>query len=168
MKPQKVVFPENIGFSCRNCKRCCQEQPADVTDEERKRIEALGYKDFLDLSDLSEPLLIKARKEGGCFFLSNGGCAVHSVKPAICRLVPFVVVDWDYEREVIEVDLPVDCACPGVRVDEPLSVDKLTKAAQAYVHGLLLLTAKQEQLPPTDKRVLSKTRLLIIKLASES
>jgi Fe-S-cluster containining protein len=166
LKFQNVTFPENIGFICRNCGQCCKEQPADVTVEEQKRIEALGYTDFLDPTDLSEPRLLKSRTGGGCFFLGANGCLVHGVKPAICGLVPFVVVDWDYERDLIEVDLPADCACPGITSSGLLPVESLSKAAQAYVHGLLELTAKQENLASTDLRVLSKTRMLIIQLAN--
>jgi hypothetical protein len=77
------------------------------------------------------------------------------------------VVDWDYERDIIEVDLPADCDCPGVSSGNQLPVDALVTAAQTYVQSVLNLTAKQEGLPKTDKRVKSKTRMEIIRLATE-
>ncbi len=98
----------------------------------------------------------------------DNGCMVHLVKPAICRLVPFVVVDWDYKRNLIEVDLPADCDCPGVSVgDGQLPLETLGKAAQNFVRDLQVAVAKEEHLPATDPMVLSKTRLLIVKMASD-
>jgi Fe-S-cluster containining protein len=125
LKYQNVILPEHVGFTCKNCGRCCKEQSADVTAEEQNQIEQAGFKDFLDENDLSEPRLIKSRKDGGCFFFNSHSCVIQEVKPAICRLVPFMVVDWDYERDVIEVDLPADCDCPGVLGGDQLPVDVL-------------------------------------------
>ncbi len=168
MRFENVVFPNHVGFRCRSCGRCCKEQPADVTAEERRRIEAKGFTDFLDENDLTEPRLIRSRQGGGCFFLTNTrGCAVHDVKPVICQIVPFVVTDWDYEKNQIEVDLPADCDCPGIYEGDQLPLETISKAAQTYVHELQGSIAKQEHLPATDPKVLSKTRQLIIKLATE-
>jgi Fe-S-cluster containining protein len=163
---ENVVFPDGIGFNCKSCGRCCKEQPADVTAEERQRIEAQGFTDFLDETDLTEPRLIRNRKGGGCFFLTpNNGCLVHKVKPAICQIVPFVVTDWDYEKNLIEVDLPADCECLGINASNQIPIETIGKAAQSYVHDLTVAVAKQEHLPKNNLKVLSKTRQLIIKLA---
>ncbi len=166
LKFENVTFPDHIGFKCKGCGRCCKEQPADVTTEERKRIEDLGFADFLDEQDLSEPRLIRSKKGGGCWFLTeSNGCAVHEVKPAICNLVPFVVIDWDYERNLIEVDLPADCDCPGIFLGNQLPLKALGRAAQAFVHDQLMAVAKEECLPANDAKVLSKTRRRIIEMA---
>jgi Fe-S-cluster containining protein len=164
---ENVTFPDYIRFKCKNCGRCCREQPADVTADEQKRIETMGFNDFLDEQDSSEPRLIKSKKGGGCWFLTEtNGCAIHEVKPAICQLVPFVVVDWDYEKNLIEVDLPADCDCPGITAgSSQLPVETLGKAAQNFVHDQLMATAKEQCLPASDTRVLSKTRLRILKMA---
>ncbi len=168
MQFENVVFPDGVGFRCKGCGRCCKEQPADVTSEERQRIENKGFTNFLDESDLTEPRLIRNRKEGGCFFLTqNNQCKIHDVKPAICHIVPFLVTDWDYTKNLIEVDLPVDCDCPGINDTNQLSLKAISKAAQTYVHDIQKATAQQEQLPLNDKAVLSKTRQIIIKLAIE-
>ena len=165
---ENVVFPDHIGFKCKGCGRCCTEQPADVTAKERAGIEAKGFTGFLDENDLTEPRLIRSRKDGGCFFLTaSNGCAVNDAKPAICQLVPFVVVDWDYERNLIEVDLPADCECPGVFGGSELPLESLVKAAQTYVRDLIEAVAKQESLSPNDPKVLSKTRQLIIRQSTD-
>ena len=164
---ENVVFPDHIGFKCKGCGRCCKEQPADVTAKELESIEAKGFSDFLDENDLTEPRLIRSRKGGGCFFLTEeNGCQVHDVKPAICQLVPFVVTDWDYERDLIEVDLPPDCDCPGI-CEVDLQIETLAKSAQSFVRWIQGVIAKQENLPLNDPKVLSKTRQLIIKQSTE-
>ena len=168
LKFQNVLFPDHVGFECKGCGRCCKEQPADLTAEEIQRLQEKGYADFLDETDLSEPRLIRRKNFGGCFFLSStSGCEIQDLKPAICRIVPFVVIDWDYVTDLIEVDLPADCDCPGICIGEQLPIETIGKAAQIYVHDLQSSVAKKEKLPPIDPKVLSKTRQLIIKLATD-
>ncbi len=163
-----MVFPDGISFKCTGCGQCCKEQPADVTTEERKRIETRGFTNFLDETDVSEPRLILNRDSGGCFFLAkDNSCLIHDVKPAICQIVPFVVMDWDYENDVIEVDLPADCACPGIHEGNYIPVETIAKAVQTYVYSLQKSIADQECLPITDPKVLSKTRQIVIKLSTE-
>ncbi len=166
MRYENVIFPDGVGFRCKGCGRCCKEQPADVTGEERQRIENKGITNFLDENDLTEPRLIRTRKEGGCFFLTlNNECKIHEVKPAICNIVPFVVTDWDYSKNLIEVDLPADCDCPGINNTSQLPLETISKAAQKYVYDTQKAIAQQEQLPLKDPVVLSKTRQKLIKLA---
>jgi Fe-S-cluster containining protein len=165
---ENVVFPDGVGFDCKGCGRCCKEQPADVTSEERQHIENKGITDFLDENDLSEPRLIRSRKDGGCFFLTPANqCSIHEVKPAICHIVPFLVIDWDYTKNLIEVDLPADCDCPGVNGTGQLPYEAIGRAAQKYVFDTQKTIAQQEKLPLNDPVVLSKTRQLIIKLAMD-
>lgn len=92
---------------------------------------------------------------------------IEDVKPAICRLVPFVVTDWDYKQNLIEVDLPPDFDCPGIHEGCQLPLETLAKAAQVYVRDTQNITAKREKLHPSDPKVLSKTRQLIIKQSLE-
>jgi Fe-S-cluster containining protein len=163
---ENVVFPDGVGFRCKGCGRCCKEQPADVTSEEQRRIENKGINNFLDENDLSEPRLIRSRKEGGCFFLTRTNeCKINDVKPAICHIVPFIVTDWDYQKNIIIVDIPADCDCPGINTTSQLPLETISKAAKTYVHDTQKAIAQQEQLPLSNQVVLSKTRQLIIKLA---
>jgi Fe-S-cluster containining protein len=165
---ENVVFPDQVSFHCKGCGRCCKEQPADVTAEDQTLIEAKGFTGFLDENDLTEPRLIRSKKDGACFFLTaNNKCMIEDVKPTICRLVPFVVTDWDYKQNLIEVDLPPDFDCPGIHEGCPLPLETLAKAAQVYVRDTQNLIAKREKLHPTDPKVLSKTRQLIIKQSLE-
>ena len=168
MQFENVVFPDQVSFQCKGCGRCCKEQPADVNSEDQTRIEAKGFTGFLDEDDLTEPRLIRRKKDGACFFLTaNNKCMIEDVKPAICRLVPFVVIDWDYKQNLIEVDLPPDFECPGVHEGFQLPLETLGKVAQAYVRDTQNIVAKREKLLPIDPIVLSKTRQLIIKQSIE-
>jgi Fe-S-cluster containining protein len=165
---ENVVFPDGVGFRCKGCGRCCKEQPADVTSEERQRIENKGITNFLDENDLTEPRLIRNRQEGGCFFLTlTNECKIHEVKPVICHIVPFVVTDWDYTKNLIEVDIPADCDCPGINDTSQIPFETISKAAQIYVYNTQKAIAQQEQLPLNDQVVLSKTRQMLIKLAMD-
>ena len=164
MKFENVVFPDSVGFHCKKCGRCCQEQPADINAEEQQQIEAKGFKDFLGEIDGIESIRsIRKKKGGGCFFLTeNNECMIYDIRPATCRLQPFDITDWDYERNIIEVDLPPESDCKGVFEGDTLPTEDIGRAAQTIVQDLLEATAKTLGLPITDKRVLSTTRILVM------
>lgn len=164
------MFPDSVGFRCRSCGVCCRLQPPDVNKAEQKRIEAKGFSDFLDRLDETGIRWIRRQKDGSCFFLTkNKKCAIYSVRPAVCRLEPFAIVDYDYERNRIELELnfPASCGCEGVLDGEPLPLEEIGKAAQAIVQKILALTAKDLCLPETDERVRSETRSRILRRAVE-
>ena len=140
-------------------------QPPDVDVAEKKQIEAKGFVDFLDRSDKTGIMWIRRKNDGGCFFFTkNNKCAIYDVRPAICRLEPFTIVDYDYMENRVELELnfPFACGCEGVNDGETLPVEVIGKAAQVIVHKILLLTAKDLGLPVTDKRVDSETRARIL------
>ena len=141
-------------------------QPPDVNTAERKQIEAKGFADFLDRPDETGIMWIRRKKDGSCFFLAkNNRCMIYSVRPAICRLEPFTIVDYDYEKNRIELELnlPFSCSCEGVFDGEALPVAVIGKAAQMIVQKILALTAKDLCLPITDKKVASETRSRLLR-----
>ena len=74
-------------------------QPPDVNTAEQKQIEAKGFTDFLDRPDKTGIAWIRRKKDGSCFFLTkNNKCAIYEVRPAVCRLEPFTITDYDYEK----------------------------------------------------------------------
>jgi len=126
-----------------NCGGCCRVQPPDVDLSERKQIEAKGFSSFLDRRGEEGVMWIRRKKDGSCFFLmENNRCRIYDVRPAICRLEPFTVVDYDFERNRIELDLnfPAACGCEGVFDDESLPLEAIGRAAQAIVQKILALT----------------------------
>ena len=142
-------------------------QPPDVNKAERKKIEAKGFRVFLERPDESGIDWIRRKKDDSCFFLTkNNKCAIYEVRPAVCMLEPFTIVDFDYDENRIELELnfPFSTCCMGVcEEDEPLPLEEIGKAAQTLVAKILALTAKDLNLPITDKRVKSETRSRLLR-----
>ena len=108
-------------------------QPPDVNKTEQKQIEAKGFKDFLERPDESGICWIRRKNDDSCFFLTkNNKCAIYEVRPAVCRLEPFTIVDYDYENNRIELELnfPFSSCCTGTCEKETLPVEEIAKAAQ--------------------------------------
>ncbi len=147
-------------------------QPPDVDDAERKRIEAKGFKDFLERPDEGGIRWIRRKKDDSCHFLTKDNkCAIYSVRPAVCRLEPFTIADYDYEKNRIEVELnfPFSSCCMGTdETKEALPVKEIAKAAQAMVQKILTVTAKDLDLPVSDKQVRAETRSRILRRQAEA
>ena len=56
-----------------------------VTEDDVKRLEAAGYKDF---TEYHGELCMK-RVKGRCVFLVDDKCSVHEHRPQVCRNFPF-------------------------------------------------------------------------------
>ncbi len=170
LKFENVQFPDSIGFKCKKCGACCRQQPADLTIEEQKEIEAQGYKDFLDAPDsvADSVRIIRRKNDGSCFFLgSNNECMIYEIRPSDCRLAPFTISDWDYEKNTIEIDLPIEHDCKGISDKGVLPIEEMAKAAQTTIKYMTEILAKILSLPATDKKVLSRTRILIREILNQ-
>jgi Fe-S-cluster containining protein len=162
LKFENVVFPDGIGFKCKNCGVCCREQPADTNPAEQKLIEEKGFTNFLEAPDRTDLRFIKRKKDGSCLFLTKDNkCEIYDVRPAICRIVPFFVTDYDYEKDIIEVDLLPEADCPEVYAGTDLPIEQVGKAAQAITKEMIQMVANRLKLPTTDKKVLSITRSIL-------
>ena len=114
----KVLMPAVPGqcFSCQSCTRCCRDTIVTLTEEDRRRIDAL---DFLD--EIDRPAYVRVGKEwllnkvddGSCVFLDpDGRCRIHSQagprsKPIACQMFPFGVLPGHDGRR--RVSLRFDC-----------------------------------------------------------
>ena len=164
------MFPRNVGFRCSNCGACCRVQPPDVNPVERRLIEGQGFKDFLDRTDEMGIRWVRRQKDGSChFFTKDNKCAIYEVRPAICRLEPFTIVDFDYGRNKIELELnyPFSCCCEGVFEGETLHIEEMAKAAWAIVQKILAVTARDLRLPENDAKVFSEVRSRILRRCVE-
>jgi Fe-S-cluster containining protein len=166
----KVVLPNSVGFKCKNCGVCCKIQPPEVDLNEQKQIESKGYQKFLTEPDEAGLRWIKRKKDGSCFFLENNKCKIHNVRPVICRLEPFTIVDYNYPEKTIELALnfPFSCACGGISEDGVINVEEVTQAAQAMMQKILDLTARDLELPESDKKVSAEARARILRQQIES
>jgi hypothetical protein len=137
-------------------------QPPDISKTEQKRIEARGFKGFLSDPDENGIQWIQRKEDGACFFLTKENkCAIYPVRPQVCRLEPFTIVDYDYKKNSIELELnfPFAECCIGTcceKADPP--VQEIGRAAQILVQKILAITANDLGLPVTDERVQSETR----------
>jgi len=141
-------------------------QPPDVNKAEQKQIEAKGFKNFVEHPDETGINWIRRKKDDSCFFLSkNNKCAIYEVRPAICRLEPFTIVDYDYEKNLIELELnfPFSSCCTGICDHDTLPIEEIAKAAQTLIQKILALTAKDLGLPVTNKNVQSETRSRLLR-----
>ena len=141
-------------------------QPPDLNEEEQKRIESTGYKNFLSHHSETGINWIRRNKDGSCVFLTRiNKCAIYDIRPAICRLEPFTIADYDFEKDRIELELdfPFACGCEGVCNGEKLQMDIIGKAAQVVVQKILSITAKDLGLPISDRKVASETRARILR-----
>jgi Fe-S-cluster containining protein len=146
-------------------------QPPDVDNEERKRIEAKGFKDFIERPDEYGIRWIRRKKDESCHFLTKDNkCSIYSVRPAACRLEPFTITDYDYVKNRIEVELnfPFSSCCVGTFNEKEVApLEEIAKAAQTMVARISALTAKDLSLPSSDKRVHAETRSRILRRKTE-
>ena len=164
---ENVVFPDSVGFQCKNCGVCCREEPADINLKEQQRIEAQGFANFLEDPDNPGNRNIRKKKGGSCLFLTEENtCQIHDNKPAICILEPFIITGYDYKTHRIFLDLNPSAVinCKGIFNGEMIAPEKIGKAAQTIVREFLEIVAKKTGLPVTDKKVVSLTRKLLLNL----
>ena len=80
-------------------------------------------------------------------------------------------VYYDYENGRIELELnfPFSSCCPGTCGEnaEPVMLEETAKAAQMLVRKILALTAKDLDLPVSDKRVHAETRSRLLRRTVE-
>ena len=146
-------------------------QSPDVNKTERKAVEDIGFKNFLARPDETGITWIKRKQDGSCSFLtSNNKCAIYDARPAICRLEPFTIVDYDCENNKIELELnfPFSSCCIGICEAEMLPAKEIAKAAQTMIQKILALTAKDMKLPINEKRVHSETRSRLLRRTIET
>ena len=145
-------------------------QPPDVNKSEQRLIEEKGFTDFLMPDDETGIRWIRRKKDDSCWFLTNNNqCEIYDVRPAICRLEPFTLGDYDFDRKTIELELnfPFTLCCNGVREEGTVPFEEIGKAAQNLLQKILALTAKDMGLPINDKRVHSETHSRLLRRAVE-
>jgi lysine-N-methylase len=95
------------NWSCHACGDCCRMLEAVITDEEKRRIEALDLANDPEVAPLpwfksvglgTRMWKLRHRPDGGCVFLTTANrCRLHErfgaeVKPFVCRLFPFLLI----------------------------------------------------------------------------
>ncbi len=172
MKHVNVEFLDRIGFRCVNCGSCCKAHPSDVNVDEQKKIESLGFTDFLEgeIGDVTRR--IRAKDDKSCFFLKrDNNCAIYEARPAACKLEPLIIVDYDYENNKIKLDINPATLCDPALSCKGLShggkipeekMEEMKEAAQTTIQESLESFSRQTGLPVTSKKVASLTRQYFI------
>jgi Fe-S-cluster containining protein len=146
-------------------------QPPDVDKKEQKLIINRGFKDFLEPPDETGLNWIKRKKDDSCWFLTKDNkCQIYDVRPAVCRLEPFTIVDFDYETNTVELEpnFPFSECCIGFNENvKTVNLEDLTKAVQVLIGKIMDLTAQDLELPVTDKQVLAETRSRLLRRSVE-
>jgi Fe-S-cluster containining protein len=146
-------------------------QPPDVDLIEKARIEDRGFKDFLEDPDEAGMQWIKRKEDDSCWFLTKDNkCQIYDVRPSVCRLEPFTIVDYDYENNTVELapNFPFCEACSGFSDDGKVERAELVKAVQVLIGKILDLTAADMELPVTDKRVHAEARSRLLRRTAEA
>ena len=165
MDTPKIELSSAISFTCKRCGVCCWLQPPDVDEKEQKRIEDSGFKNFCK-ADKEGIYWIKRKSDGSCLFLGlDNRCKIYAIRPAVCKLEPFTIVDFDFERNTVVLDqnYPFSCCCEGFNLSGVTSKKELSYAVQVIIRKILELTAQDMELPQSDVRVYSETRSRILR-----
>jgi Fe-S-cluster containining protein/deoxycytidine triphosphate deaminase len=82
--------PRAGGEPCQTygCIECCLETEMPLSNDDVKRLEGLGYKNFYNNMD---GWLILKNENGSCVFLNGTDCRVYQHRPEGCRFYPCVV-----------------------------------------------------------------------------
>ena len=169
MQYENVVFPDSVGFQCKNCGVCCRNQPPDINLKEQHRIEAKGFMNFLEDPHDPDNRNIRRNKDGSCFFLTDENrCKIHAVKPVICILEPFIITDFDYRTNLIFLSLNplATINCKGISIGNIIVLNEIANAAQTIVKEFSEIIAKKTGLQVTDKKVASVTKKLLKRFES--
>jgi lysine-N-methylase len=104
-----LLMPSVSGqrFSCQRCSQCCWNTIVDLTEDDRRRLDAQDWSDEI----ASEPYvrvgtqwMLSKTAEGACVFLNGEGrCRIHAkygphAKPFACTAFPFAVMPDSHKR----------------------------------------------------------------------
>ena len=169
MQYENVIFPDSVGFQCKNCGVCCRNQPPDINLKEKHEIESEGFKNFLEKPTNPSNRNIRRNKDGSCFFLTDENkCKINAIKPVICILEPFIIKDFDYRtnRIILGLNPLASINCKGIITGDINSLKEIVNAAQTIVKEFSEIIAEKTGFPVTDKKVALLTKKLLRELNS--
>jgi len=130
-----------LRFECQpGCTNCCTQKGfVYLTETDLARIAK-----FLKLPAseferryvyrTARQIRLRVPRQVQCHFLRDGGCSIHAVKPAQCRIFPFWPELVDDKREWRKTA----AWCPGIGKGELVQIEKAAESARemraAYPH----------------------------------
>jgi Fe-S-cluster containining protein len=122
----------NLRFACQQgCTKCCEVHGfVYITEQDLSRMAeyaGLTKKAFESAYVLRFRHILRLRKPRGsqCYFLKEGGCSVHPVKPTQCRLYPF----WPELVENRSNWQAEGKRCPGIGKGELVQIGEACETA---------------------------------------
>jgi len=82
------------------CCECCKDTKMQLSEEDIRRIERLGYRRD-DFSIEIDGVRVLKNVNGSCYFLKGGMCSIYDSRPVGCRLYP-VIYHVDGKKAVID------------------------------------------------------------------
>jgi Fe-S-cluster containining protein len=156
MQHQNVIFPDTIKFHCKGCGECCKNQPPDINPQEQQKIDQAGYTNYMENPADPNNRNLRRKSDGSCIFVTKqNNCQIHQIKPSICKLEPFIITDFDYQKNIIYLDLnPLAIKeCKGLTHQNMFAYEDIAQAAQTIVSDLQEIISKKTGFPPNDKRI---------------
>ena len=102
-----------------NCFECCKETEMQLSEEDVRRIEKLGYSRD-EFSVEVDGVRVLKNVNGQCYFLKDGRCSIYSHRPKGCRFYPVI---YDVERgKAVVHDF-----CPLWREVKPSTIKKVER-----------------------------------------
>ena len=130
-----------LRFECQpGCTNCCTQKGfVYLTEPDLKRIAKYLGMPAADFERryvyrTTRQLRLRVPRQVQCHFLRDGGCSIHPVKPAQCRIFPFWPELVDDKREWRKTA----AWCPGIGKGELVQIETATGLAremrEAYPH----------------------------------
>ncbi len=102
---QYIKIIQDVGFECDRCGKCCTREFNDhvfLLDDDAERIIRNQGKEFLQPApyyDFCDNLgrfyvlgyALKNKSGGNCIFYTGAGCEHYEIRPAICRIYPYML-----------------------------------------------------------------------------
>lgn len=145
-------LPVLQNWDCSSCGDCCRELEIVVSDEEKKRIEALDLANDPEIGAgpwierqgwFANSWTLKHRPEGGCVFLTAANrCRLHerygpNAKPFACRYFPFLLIAaGDHWRVGLRF------SCPSVVNSKGRSIGTHIPMAKEFANSLERLNGR--------------------------
>lgn len=130
----------------------------DTLYEDKKgsiRVEEGGKVVILDL-----PVMKSREGDGACVFFREGkGCTIYPVRPAACRLFPFVVVERSGPSGGIVLEISYNPTCPGIGEGKEPDIRKLEKLVAGQFAERMETVGAQVQCLRMEGKILPGARV---------
>ena len=126
----ELELPLIQNWSCHNCGGCCKQHVIEITDAEKKCIEAQGWdaddelKNTTVIESSGKTHRLGHQPDGSCVFLNEDGlCRIHAkygepAKPLACRIYPYA-----FHPAGDDIAVSLRFSCPSVVENKGRPVD---------------------------------------------